>query len=160
MENNDKIQQLKIVCKVTFLEDIWNEIKSYLGIYSIPTKFKKMQNFKLETILEIVKVYSNENIESMTSYKNAKIRMESMKQYLIKYFWRSMLKHNQITKDIILQEIYKYYIENPFSKFVVGDTVFIYGYQTSYKVVEVKQKSLTIFGCRVPGTRVIKFLPS
>ncbi len=145
--------------KIILPDEIWNEIKEYLGIYAIPNNFKKMQDLNLPTILDIVKTYNNENVETSTSYKNAKKRMESMKKFLLKYFWRNMLNYKYIKRDAILQEIYKKYIENPFLKFNVGDNVFIYGYQKCWRVIEINKKSLIIIDSNNEKKK-IKFIPS
>lgn len=146
---------------ISLPDDVWNEIKSYIGIYTIPKKFKKLGNLTLPYILEIVKKYSNQNVENTKVYARAKQRMESMKQFLIKYFWRSMLNHKEIVKQKYLQEIYQTYIEYPFSSFVIGETVFIYGYQTSYIISKINKKSLEIVERKRPEyKRFITFMPS
>ena len=76
-----------------FPEELWNEIKCYVGVYSISLNWDLMK-LSLEELIEIIKMYIDKNIENNNIYLKTKKNMGSLKKCLINIFWKNINKCN------------------------------------------------------------------
>ena len=74
-----------------FPDVLWNEIKYYVGIYSITINWDLMKLSK-EEIIQIIKNNINNNIEYDDTILKIKKNKGSLKKYLTQYFWKNINK--------------------------------------------------------------------
>lgn len=129
-----------------FYDDLWNEIKSYAGIYTITMNWNLMKIPK-ELILTIIKDNINDHIEYHHVFLKIKGNMGSVKKFLIQYFWKNINK-------VKLLMIYKNYTCKYFSY-----DYKLYNYNDVYILENYKKKIIFTFNGEITYNIIYVYRP-
>ena len=89
-----------------FPHDCFSKIKEFAGIHSITREWDGLMQLKLDKIYEIVIAHVNAKIYENKEHDRVKRRMDSMKRFLVSYFWRHIIKKRGTLFDVYVNMTY------------------------------------------------------